>query len=156
MRRPGQLRRAGDISAGRVSSRVTAVAACGPALVTRIEYLTIPPARTSSLSSVLEILRSALGGGCTLTVATASLLAMSGSSVSDETVALFLRLPLASGATLTSRVSVVLSPPPIVPRWHLIRRPSQLPLAGDVRSGRVSSRVTAVAGSGPRLVTLIV
>src|SRR5919198_2677182 len=94
------------------------------------------------------------GGGMTVVVADAVLLAVFGSVTELDTVAVFVRVPVWVGTTTISTVAV--APLPIVPRLQVtVAVPEQVPWLGVVElyvtfAGRVSVRVVFVAASGPR------
>jgi len=146
--------------AGKVSVRVTPVAALGPALLTLTVYVRLPPATTGSGLSVLVTDRSA--EAVTVVLAVALLFALLGSASLAVTLAVLVIVPPDVGA-VTTIVTVALPALAIVPRLH-VTVPAlwvQVPWVGvaDTKptpAGKVSVKLTPVATLGPALLTLTV
>jgi hypothetical protein len=93
-----------------------------------------------------------------LVVAVAELLAGLLSASEDDTVAVLVIVPAATG--VTTMLTVAEAPPAIVPRLHVtVDVPAQFPCEGVaemkvIPAGRVSVRITPLAVEGPLLVTI--
>jgi hypothetical protein len=108
---------------------------------------------TGSGESVFVIERSA--PLTTVVVAVAVLLAALGSVVTDETVAVFVRVPLAEGETSTAMSIVPLAPPGKIPSAQMtVVVPEQDPVLGVAETsvtpaGKVSVTLTPLVVDGP-------
>src|SRR5438093_701212 len=156
------------VSGGSRSFIVTLAAAFGPALLTPIVYVRVPPGRTGSGESLLAIARSA--SARTVVVAVAVLLARLGSKVVELTVAvLAIVLPSgAAGLTWTTRVNVAVAPlasvavvqltVPVKPAAGVVQvQPAGVGIDWKVVSGGSRSFiVTLAAAFGPALLTAMV
>ena len=150
-----------DTPAGSVSLTCTAAAASGPPLLTVNVYVRFDPATTGSGASPFTIATSACGvagTGFTVVVVVELLLADTGSSVEDDTVAVLLNEPAADG--VTTIVTVTEPPFATVPNEHTtVAVPLHEPAdddadTNDTPAGSVSLTCTAAAASGPPLVTV--
>src|SRR3989441_665251 len=156
------------VSAGSGSFIVTLAAAFGPALLTVIVYVSVPPGVTGSGESVLVIAR--LASARTVVVAVALLLPVLESAVVELTVAVLVSvLPSAvSGLTWTPRVKVAVAPlanepmvqftVPVEPAAGVVQlQPAGVGIDWNVVSaGSGSFIVTLAAAFGPALLTVIV
>src|SRR5216117_1196691 len=156
------------VSSGSGSFMVTLAAAFGPALLTSMVYVRVPPGRTGSGESVLVMARSA--SARTVVVAMAVLFMRFGSKVAELTVAaLTIVLPSsAAGLTWTTRVKVAVAPlaSVAVVQFTVPGEPTagvvQVQPAGVgidwnvVSSGSGSFMVTLAAAFGPALLTPMV
>jgi len=139
--------------AGRVSVKVTLVAAEGPPLVTLNEKVTLFPAVTVCGVAVSARERSA--AGFTVALALAVLLAGLGSGSVAVIVAVLVNVPVVFGFTTT--ITVALVPLARLPIVQVVNGLVQVPWLGVVPTnvppaGSVSVRTTFVAGEGPLLV----
>src|SRR5438034_867290 len=156
------------VSSGSRSFMVTLAAAFGPALLTPMVYVRVPPGRTGSGESVLVMARSA--SARTVVVAIALLLPVLESAVVELTVAvLAIVLPSgAAGLTWTMRVKVAVAPlaneavvqftVPVEPTAGVVQvQPAGVGIDWNVVcDGNGSFMVTLAAAFGPALLTVIV
>src|SRR5882672_9373481 len=156
------------VCAGSGSFIVTLAAAFGPALLTVIVYVSVPPGVTGSGESVLVIAR--LASARTVVVAVALLLPVLESAVVELTVAVLVSvLPSAvSGLTWTPRVKVAVAPlaneamvqftVPVEPAAGVVQlQPAGVGIDWNVVcAGSGSFIVTLAAAFGPALLTVIV
>src|SRR2546425_664210 len=157
------------VSAGSGSFIVTLAAAFGPALLTVIVYVSVPPGVTGSGESVLVIAR--LASARTVVVAMAVLLVRFGSKVVAELTVAVLESVLpssAAGLTWTPRVKVAVAPlanepmvqftVPVEPAAGVVQlQPAGVGIDWNVVSaGSGSFIVTLAAAFGPALLTVIV
>src|SRR5437773_2291247 len=156
------------VSGGSGSFIVTLAAAFGPALLTPMVYVRVPPGRTGSGESVLVTARSA--SARTVVVAVALLLPVLASAVVELTVAVLeIVLPSsAAGLTWTPRVKVAVAPlaneavvqftVPVEPAAGVVQlQPAGVGIDWNVVCGGSGSFiVTLAAAFGPALLTVIV
>src|SRR5438034_1034468 len=156
------------VSGGSGSFIVTLAAAFGPALLTPMVYVRVPPGRTGSGESVLVTARSA--SARTVVVAVALLLPVLASAVVELTVAVLeIVLPSsAAGLTWTPRVKVAVAPlaneavvqftVPVEPAAGVVQlQPAGVGIDWNVVcDGNGSFMVTLAAAFGPALLTVIV
>src|SRR6266446_2169590 len=157
------------VSAGSGSFIDTLAEAFGPALLTVIVYVSVPPGVTGSGESVLVIAR--LASARTVVVAMAVLLVRFGSKVVAELTVAVLESVLpssAAGLTWTPRVKVAVAPlanepmvqftVPVEPAAGVVQlQPAGVGIDWNVVSaGSGSFIVTLAAAFGPALLTVIV
>src|SRR2546427_39398 len=151
------------VSSGSGSFMITLAAAFGPALLTVIVYVSVPPGVTGSGESVLVIAR--LASARTVVVAMAVLLVRFGSKVVAELTVAVLESVLpssAAGLTWTPRVKVAVAPlanepmvqftVPVEPAAGVVQlQPAGVGIDWNVVSaGSGSFIVTLAAAFGPR------
>src|SRR3989441_184440 len=156
------------VCAGNGSFMITLAAAFGPALLTVIVYVSVPPGVTGFGEPVLVIARSA--SARTVVVAMAVLLRRFASKVAELTVAVLVSvLPSgAAGLTWTARVKVAVAPlankavvqftVPVEPAAGVVQlQPVGVGIDWNVVcAGNGSFMITLAAAFGPALLTVIV
>src|SRR5262249_27526856 len=140
-------------AAGSVSVTVAPSAGSGPLLCRVSVKSTAPPTPIESEEAVFETARSA-AGVFTSTVAAASLLELSGSSIAVLALAVFVKVwPAAEAAARAVIVTVGVAPAARVPRAQVTVEPAPVqPAEAETTvspAGSVSVTVVASAGLGP-------
>ena len=158
---PPSIEYSGSIRvSGIVSLKTTFSALEGPKLFTLISYCNKVPGTAELESAVLITKRSA--DGLTSVSVVDVLLSRFGSSVVEETTAVFMRISVADESTIPLMMMALTSPTVNVPKLRLsvhgskVIPPSTEYSGFKIVSGKVSVKVTFSAGNGPLLMTSIV